>query len=588
VKFRSTYFYLGFLAVLLVFFYFYEIKGSKIRQERATQEKKVFALKRPDIKQIRFKRGASEILLNREKATWEITKPVRTASDENVVEQVLIHLEDLEVQRMVVDTAADLAPFGLDKPVVEVGVFDSLSGKWESVAFGNKNPTGTYAYATATTRPGVFLVYNSEKTFFDKKLLDLRDKKLLRFEKVDVRGLDLIRRDGTVSFTKTDDNVWLMTKPIKTKANKTAINDILNKIDDSKAKSFEAERSPDLKAFGLEPPFIKANLYLGPDRTLKSLLIGNKTGDAYYAKDASREPVMTVDTSLVAELSKSVFDLRNRKPLDFVTYRTKKVAFKFGDLDFTAERDSADDWWLTEPFRTEGDNSAINGVLYDLQDLKAESFPADHPKDKELARFGLKRPLGQVTIWPEDKDTSQVLFIGKEKKDLCYVKNDQEPSVFLVKSDFLSKLKNKSLSDFRKKDPLDFMTYNLNALRFAEGEKVTEMRKRNNQWKLIRPKSRDLDYSDASDVISDLDDIKIVKFVAEKVTDLDKYGLKNPTATITVRWGQKNREEILDIGSTVDDSLIYVKRRDRDNLWQINKKDFKKFKESLRRLVKLS
>jgi hypothetical protein len=280
-----------------------------------------------------------------------------------VVEQLIIHLEDLEVQRSVTDTMVDLAPFGLENPAIEVSFYDSLSDKWESLAIGDENPTGSNVYGSASTRPGIFLLYTSEKTFFDKGLIDLRDKRVLRFEKSDVRGIDLVRGSESLSFNLSDDDTWQMTKPIVTRANMNAIQDILTKLDDGKAQSFEVERSTNLGAYNLDPPELTVKLYVGADRTAHNLLVGKRTIDGYYAKDGSRNPVIVVDTSLVAELRKSVFELRNTKAIDFVTYRAQKASFQYGDLTLAAERDSADDWWLTEPLRAEGSNSDINEAL---------------------------------------------------------------------------------------------------------------------------------------------------------------------------------------------------------------------------------
>jgi hypothetical protein len=400
-----------------------------------------------------------------------------------------------------------------------------------------------------------------------------------------VRGLDLKRGSESLSFSLEDD-VWRMTKPIDTKANKSAIDDIITKLDDGKAKSFEVERSTNLKAYNLDPPEKSVRLYVGADRTVYDLLIGKRTGDGYYAKDGARDPVIVVDTSLVAELSKSVLELRNTKALDFVTYRTARVSFEYGDLSVKAERDSADDWWIVEPLRAEASNSDINEILYDLQDLKAESFAADKPTN--LARYGLADPAGTVEVWPEESDSPQVLLIGgKVGSGRRYVKNADEPSVMTVDAEFLANLDGKKVGDFRKKDLFDFMSYNLKSLRFAEDEHVTELRKRNNNWQLIEPESKDLDYSDASDVITDLEDVKISAFVLERVDNLDQYGLRNPTATITVRWGDDNQEQTLEAGSE-SNGMVYVKRRDLDNLWQVKKEDFDKFKDSLKRLVRLS
>jgi hypothetical protein len=273
VKLRKTIIYLGILAALAMVLVVEKGVREK-REDLEEREKKVFTLDRPNLQQIKLVRGSETVLLDRDRANWEIIEPIRSTSDENVVEQVIIHLEDLEVQRSVTDSAADLAPFGLESPAVQVSYYDSLADKWESLAIGDENPTGSNVYASASTRPGVFLLYTSEKTFFDKGLLDLRDKRILRFEKSDVRGLDLVRGSESLSFNLSDDDVWQMTEPIKTRANKTAIEDILTKLDDGKADSFEVERSTNLKAYNLDPPELTVKLYVGADRTTHNLLIG--------------------------------------------------------------------------------------------------------------------------------------------------------------------------------------------------------------------------------------------------------------------------------------------------------------------------
>ena len=87
----------------------------------------------------------------------------------------------VESERMVEDKTADLKPYGLDRPGLEVDLTDK-SNKTQKILIGDDTPTGSAVYVMLSGDPRVFTMPSYTKNSVDKSLNDLRDKRLLTVE----------------------------------------------------------------------------------------------------------------------------------------------------------------------------------------------------------------------------------------------------------------------------------------------------------------------------------------------------------------------------------------------------------------------
>jgi hypothetical protein len=427
------------LAIALgAFVYFYEIKGGEERQQAEQQAKKIFLFEDDQVQGLTLAHSGEEIVLTKaEDGEWTISAPIETEADKGTVDALVRNLKNAETDRIVADSTADLGGFGLDDPEVKVSLLlEEMST--DTLCIGDKSPTGSYVFANMDGSREVFTASSSLLSNLQKELFDLRDKRVLGFEKDEVEKLELKQRGEPLFVLSRTGSEWQMEQPQKLQGDRTAVSQILNKLKSGKAKAFVTEKAEELKSYGLHKPDIEVTLWIGKDKAKKQLKIGDaKTPDLYYAQDEARDPVFTVDSTFVKELRKDLFALRDKKIVKFLRSRINKIELVYADSSIVCRKDTSDNWRVTAPVVQKAKKWKVSGMLSDIETLKAEEFVEEQARD--LSRYGLDAPRITVKLWDDREIQTQVL-LGKAKGDLVYAKVWGKEAVYLVKDRIVEKL----------------------------------------------------------------------------------------------------------------------------------------------------
>jgi len=160
MKFRNTAILLVILAILAVVVVWETRRGpaDESPQEKA---KWVFTLGRDDVGELEVKDGDQSVYLARGgMGDWFIGAIGGPPADTARVNSLLDSLVNLKSTRLITDTSAGLAAFGLDNPPMQVRLGLS-EGKKEVLLIGSKNPQGSTCYAQRQGSPNVYLVSTS-------------------------------------------------------------------------------------------------------------------------------------------------------------------------------------------------------------------------------------------------------------------------------------------------------------------------------------------------------------------------------------------------------------------------------------------
>ena len=427
------------LAIALgAYVYFYEIKGGEERRQAEQQAKKIFLFEDDQIQGLTLTHSGEEIVLAKaEDGEWAITAPIETEADKGAVDALVRNLKHAETDRIVADSTADLGGFGLGEPEVKVSLLLEEAST-EVLCIGDKSPTGSYVFANMDGSREVFTASSSLLSDVQKELFDLRDKRVLGFEKDEVEKIELKQRGKPLFVLSRTGSEWLMEQPRELQGDRSAVNEILNKLKDGKTQAFVTEKAASVKPYGLDEPDIEVTLWLGKDKAKKQLKIGDaKSADRYYAQDEARDPIFTVDSTFVAALRKDLFALRDKKIVQFSRSRVNKIELVYADSAIVCQKDTSDNWRVTAPIVRKAKKWKVSGILSDIETLRAEAFVAQ--KARDLSRYGLDAPRITAKLW-DDRDIQTQVFLGKAKGDLVYAKVSGKEAVYLVKDRIVEKL----------------------------------------------------------------------------------------------------------------------------------------------------
>ena len=135
-----------------------------------------------------------------------VTEPIATEADPTESASLATNIASMEQTRVVDENASDLAPYGLKEPRIKVAfkAEGNISGE---VFIGDTTPMQGDIYAMKPGSNKVFLVSSFIETTFNKRTFDLRDKRVVKFDRDKVDSLELTRGGDTIHLTRSGDDL---------------------------------------------------------------------------------------------------------------------------------------------------------------------------------------------------------------------------------------------------------------------------------------------------------------------------------------------------------------------------------------------
>ena len=362
--------------------------------------------------------------LRQDDGAWRVVAPVETAADDVAATSVAAALASLEINRVVEEGPVDLEPFGLAAPALALS-FAPGGGDHERLLIGDETPAGSDRYAKLDSADRVFLIAGHHRTTFDKTTFDLRDKTLLDFDRDALDRLALASGEQAIEFAR-DGGDWRLAAPLAAAADFGAVEGLIGSLGSGRMRAVESESAGDLEQFGLDVPAHAVSLHAGS--ATATLHVGAATPDGtYYARDAARALVFTVDAALVTSLERDASEYRRKALFAFRAFNASRLEIeRDGDAVVFEKRaaadsedgeDAEDTWELVAPETGSVPHGEMDDLLSKVSGLRAESFHRLPRGSRHRsgagggtvrARFGMKDTEEQVVVWRAGEDTFAV------------------------------------------------------------------------------------------------------------------------------------------------------------------------------------
>jgi hypothetical protein len=199
---------------------------------------------------------------------------------------------------------ASLNKIGFDKPsgLVEITLEKGLKQK---IDFGNQ--VGEQIYVRVEGNPSLAMVSDSFSTFFNKKVDDWREKKLVVFNRFDVEKVRIKQKNVEYDFSKGKEDSWTMNSPEKGPVDADKVQAVLEKLElaeidkfgDEKSLTGEAVLQVDLSSKDWQGAQSRRNLAFGP-----------VTGDQQPVKNDAYNTVVFVKASTSKEIQDALAGIK--------------------------------------------------------------------------------------------------------------------------------------------------------------------------------------------------------------------------------------------------------------------------------------
>ena len=283
----------------------------------------------------------------------------------------------------------------------------------------------------------------------DKKVKDLRDKRILTFEDASVHRIEVSGPDRNIALSKKDDS-WKLDRPQSDDADNETVRSYLSTLRSLRALDFATDEPKDLSTYGLDQPRLTVTLSTGDDNKPTKLLVGGEEKDKkqIYVKVADRPTVYQVGDWTYRDLNKTANDFRDKTVLAFAKDSLSSIQVLRADGENFVLARSEDGKWSIGGSNVPPQQSVVDQFIDALDDLKGYEIATDQPQD--LQTYGLASPALTITVHGPKNAIIGTVHLGsyspKPPTTEYTAMRAGKPAVFLVR-EFVYKRLDKSRSD---------------------------------------------------------------------------------------------------------------------------------------------
>ena len=558
---------LGCLAgAYFLFFQESEDSGSGEEQPRIHE---VYGLVHEKIRQISltFADAAYQplTLVKNIEGDWQLTEPFAADANGEKVTEVLDNLLNKRVKQRLAVT--ELGQYGLDTPSITVSLWTGASG--------NSAPTVRFligkkaihfsVYAKETSEPHVFLIESSALDELTKSAADLRDRTAVKFNPETVSELSILNPSRTEIRCERVETTWRMTHPLAAKADAQEIESLFSALGSLQVATFEADwagdaDAPALEKYGLHLP--RVSVILKDENGMHGLHIGAGT----YVKPENRKAVYTLADDIYTRLNKSVFELRDKRVLDFQRTATTRIEIEITDRyskgheNIVCVKNFDDTWDLKTPIQTKADAQTIDDLVFGVDSLKALEFVTGSATN--LGLYGLAPPAMQVSFMQRGEENPAILLIGNRRDDAVYVKSGDSSQVSLVNRALIDNIAN-GVAWLRDRQILNFGIDDVNRFALKYDDVSLTCQRLGTNWRLTAPVQEDANNAEINAILYELDDLRVEKFLPD-APDTTKIGLNPPRLQLSLGF-RNGKNSVLQIGEAAPSGRFYARLQHEPN-----------------------
>ena len=396
---------------------------------------KILTIPEDQIKQITLKKtGAETVVLRKgDDGKWQLTEPKPLRADQDAANSLASTLSSLNSDKLVEDKAADLSPYGLNSPSLDVTVLKK-DGKSQDLYVGDEAPTGGGSYVKLANDAHVYTIASYTKTSLDKSPNDLRDKRLLTFDQDKLTRVDLQPAKGElIEFGKNNQNDWQILKPKPLRADGSQVEELIRKLKDAKMDATISDEDAKKAAAAFASGTKVATATVADAGGTQQLEVRKDKDKNYYAKSSAVDGVYKVTADLGDGLDKKVDDFRNKKLFDFGWTDPNKV--QIGKATY----EKVGDKWMSGGKQM--DSSSVQAVVDKLRDLTSTKFLDN----------GGGTPVLDLMVSSNNGKRVENVSITKQG-DTYFAKRENEPSIYELDSKAVEELR-KAASDVKEFQP---------------------------------------------------------------------------------------------------------------------------------------
>ena len=362
----------------------------------------------------------------------------------------------------------------------------------------------------------------------EQEIVESEAKQVFVLDADNIRTIRLAYPDHEIVLEKSDTGNWQITDPVETRSDPRAINSLISTITDMKLKRVIEEFNKDAGEFGFDPPSLKISLIL--DDMEEEVIVGDEgaMNNTLYIKQGSTQRVVLVDAWIKGSLTKSLFDLRDKK-----LFSIERDALSELILTFPAQtihlKKKDQEWWIEDDRSQRADPDIIESLITNLYTLRATRF-IDDKKEIEKIRTAASKETLNVTVIGNDRQPP-VSFYQRLGESEAYASISDNPPLYEIPKSAVEEFKMDSFY-YQDKTLLSFDESSLKKVIITSLNDRYTLQRENDQW-VISGDPSEIDQEEVDQFFLRLKKIKAEKKPGDNI-DLESAGLDSPSTSVTL------------------------------------------------------
>ena len=433
-------FVLLFVAISLgLFVFIYEIEGDKKRKQKKEYNESLFKLNNNDIKLVRLKNKSQIIQYEKNDNSWNITQPINLEVDKNIIDSQISVFLNSKVKRIIGQVDENkLKNYGLGSSNIELYI-ETFNGLKINYEIGDESATKGDLFVFDKDSNSVILSSNELKVQTQKTLFELRDKKIIHFDKSNVNQISIITKDDSIIIKNEDkiNQLWKITSH-DLNGDNSQIDNYLSSLNRYTAVDFIDNPEKNEKSY-LKNSQISIVLNLEPNRNSKTLTIGeskiSNSDTVHYGLTGSN--IFLISNNDKKSLMKDSFYFQDKKLVDYDENNINEINI-MGAYQLSVMNEDSLGWYISSDSTIKLDKVDMNRLFSAINGIQAVELV----KSKNQDSFGINEPFIEV-LFNDSENNKKGFIIGNSDNNLNrYVKSNAANKIYKATNNSIERLTN--------------------------------------------------------------------------------------------------------------------------------------------------
>ncbi len=435
-------FVLLFVAISLALFVFiYEIEGDKKREKKKEYNESLFKLNNNDIKLVRLKNKSQTIQYEKNDNSWNITQPINLEVDKNIIDSQISVFLNSKIKRIIGQVDENkLKNYGLGSSNIELYI-ETFNGLKINYEIGDESATKGDLFVFDKDSNSVILSSNELKVQTQKTLFELRDKKIIHFDKSNVNQISIITEDDSIIIKNEDkiNQLWKITSH-DLNGDNSQIDNYLSSLNRYTAVDFIDNPEKNEKSY-LKNSQISIVLNLETNRNSKTLTIGeskiSNSDTVHYGFESGKSNIFLISNNDKKSLMKDFFYFQDKKLVDYDENNINEINI-MGAYQLSVMNEDSLGWYISSDSTIKLDKVDMNRLFSAINGIQAVELV----KSKNQDSYGINEPFIEV-LFNDSENNKKGFIIGNSDNNLNrYVKSNAANKIYKATNNSIERLTN--------------------------------------------------------------------------------------------------------------------------------------------------